>query len=79
MEPSVQSDFIETLNQLGIDILDFELLDYQDSMEGHSVQAYQASVSVKRKSTGNEKRYMCGAGSTWPADFEIDFRNGLFG
>lgn len=57
---------------------DFELQVVADAPASQGIYPIAVSVTVRRKSTGAERTYSCGHGSTWPADFEVDLDHGFF-
>ena len=51
----------------------------RDLPSSGSTYAVTGSVTVKRKITGTEKTYLAGHGSSWPAAFYEDLKQGVFG
>ncbi len=55
-----------------------KLTEQRDPPIGTDVQPITGQVTIRRKSTGAEKIYAAGHGSSWPAEFEQDLRQGFF-
>ncbi len=75
---SEREDFTQAINRNGLDVDDFELTEQRDPPIGTDVQPITGQVTIRRKSTGAEKIYAAGHGSSWPAEFEQDLRQGFF-
>ncbi len=75
---SEREDFTQAINHHGLDVDDFELTEQRDQPIGTDVQPITGQVTIRRKSTGAEKTYDAGHGSSWPAEFEQDLQQGGF-
>ena len=75
---SVTEDCIQAIERQGLDVDDFELTEQRDPPRGTDVQPFTGQVTIRRKSTGAERTYASGHGSTWPAEFDDDLSQGVF-
>ena len=57
---------------------DFELTEKADETRGTGVQAVTGTVTIRCKSSGVERTYKAGYGSTWPAQVDQDLSRGVF-
>lgn len=76
---SEKEDFEQAVRDNGFAVDDFELIEQQDLPSGGEIYAITGTVTIKRKSSGIEKTYRAGHGSTWPTEFSDDLNVGTFG
>lgn len=76
---SENDDFRKAINDLGLDPDDFSIQEEQDPVSASGVAPVTGRVTVQRKSTGIERTYEAGHGTSWAASFEDDLRRGVFG
>ena len=67
------------LRSRGFDTHDFEIDESQASELGDLLGISDGIVTVRRKSTGEERLYTTGPGATWLAALLIDLEQGHFG
>ncbi len=75
---SVTEDSIQAIERHGLDVDDFELTEQMDPRRGTDIQPITGQVTIRRKSTGVEKTYASGHGSSWPTEFDDDLSQGVF-
>lgn len=74
---SEREDFRNTIEAAGLSPDAFELTEKEDPGP-ISPHWLQGTVTIRRTSTGIEKTYKAGIGSTWSAQFEEDLKGGYF-
>jgi hypothetical protein len=57
---------------------EFEWSEYVSPMVRSGIQPLLGSVTIRHVSTGTERVYTTGFGSTWVADFQHDIERGVF-
>ena len=62
----------------GLDVADFEFEEHESSLV-QLLGSSAAILSVRRRSTGEERLYAIGNGSAWLGDFMMDLVSGHFG
>lgn len=75
---SPRENFIEAIKHNKMDVDDFELKEQSDPRRGTDIHQITGQVTIRRKSTGVEKTYASGHGSSWPAEFDDDLSQGVF-
>lgn len=79
LSDSEVEDFYSSIKQLGFKDNDFEMSQTPAPLSGGGIQPIVGTVTVKRKSTGANKTYQAGHGSSWPASFHDELKKGVFG
>jgi hypothetical protein len=79
IEPDEMTEFKAILARYGLDSDDFALseIDTTDP-KTDEIFALTGILTVTQKSTGRQKQYPIGDGSTWVADFQRDVIEGYF-
>ncbi len=78
VDKSEREDFENSILEQGHKVIDFELIEQEDPIQGAGVKVISGHVTIRRKSTGTAKSYNAGHGSSWPAQFSSDLRLGFF-
>ena len=76
---SEMDDFDATILQAGFDVADFGVVDLEDEPTAKEQHPITGTVTVHRISTDHAITYRAGHGSTWVADFLVDFYTGEYG
>jgi hypothetical protein len=76
---SEREDYLFSIASLGYSASDFELTEYPDSRSTEGNAFIQGTVEISRKSNNRRETYSAGHGSSWPAEFHDDLRQGKFG
>jgi hypothetical protein len=79
LDSSEVQDYFSAIKKLGFTQSDFELKEKQFPTSGGPIYVIKGSVTITRKSTGIERTYPAGHGSSWPASFHDDLTKGIFG
>ena len=74
-----RDDFEQALRDLEFSVDDFELIPEDTTVTTPRVFPITGTVTIRRKSSGTEKKYKTGYGSTWPAKFARDLGGGYYG
>lgn len=79
IEPDEMTDFRAILARYHLDPGDFALgeIDTTDP-KTDEILALTGTLTVTQKSTGRQKQYPIGDGSTWVAEFQRDVSEGYF-
>lgn len=79
IEPEEMNDFRSVLRKFNLSEKDFDLkeTDTTDPKTDETL-ALTGFVTITRKSTGREKEYAIGDGSTWLSQFRRDVERGTF-
>jgi hypothetical protein len=79
IEPDEMTDFAAVLARYHLDTDDFGLseIDTTDP-QTDEIFALTGTLTVTQKSTGRQKQYPIGDGSTWVAEFQRDVIEGFF-
>lgn len=79
IDDSERDDFEQAIRTKSFDLDDFELIEKHDPPGREDIHPITGTVTIKRRSSGIERTYQAGYGSTWPAQFSDDLNNGVFG
>lgn len=74
----INEDYAHAIKSKDLDINDFVLTENKNKPTSPEY-AVTGSVTIKRKSTGIEKEYKSGHGTSWPVEFTDDLNRGVFG
>ncbi len=72
-------DFNSSIKQLGFVEGDFDFSQTSTPLSSGLFHTITGTVTVRRKSTGVQKSYSAGHGSSWPVSFHDDLANDVFG
>ena len=78
-DPSKSSAVDALLHARGFAAQDFEVAEDRSREIAESLGLPSGAVTVRRHSTGDERVYAAGVGSTWYAALSADLDNGHFG
>jgi hypothetical protein len=78
IDASELEDFYSSIQSLGFNLNDFELIEIGIPASKSDVFALTGDVEIWRKSRDLRKIYGTGHGSSWPAQFHQDLQAGVF-
>ena len=76
---SEMDDFDAAILQAGFQVDDFRVVDLEDEPIAKEQHSNTGTVTVHRISSDHAVTYRAGHGSTWVADFLVDFYAGEYG